>query len=505
MTAYLVAPLDDAVSAYFIYLMLGLFALALILTALRLERGNTFCRYIPNALTTIGVIGTFTGIYIGLVQFDVHNIDQSVPALLGGMKVAFSTSILGMVLAVFLKVIQTVEFRKTVAHDVTGATFVAALHELIHETKSGNIQISENITALRNAVVGDADSSLVTQIQKFRTSAHDASSDQLKATNSGFESMIAEFKLFAEKVTEDGSEKLIDALNGVIRDFNEKITEQFGENFKHLNEAVGNLLEWQTNHKQQMSELISQINISQKAISQSESSLVSIQNSAKEIPVSMEKIQDIIKITEHQIKNLDENLTSFSEIRDKAVAALPEISTTISKMTTEFSISVDKASQITVDTLSRQSDSLTNALDKSERVFQETVQQYNQSLENLQNEISDLPAALEQSAQSLHNTVEKIGNQLSDEMSQTLADQTGEMRKTITSLQESVVSNMTETNQVIKDSFSTFDHQMQEEIKQTIEAMGSHLASLSNQFVQDYSPLTERLRELVDVSSRARG
>jgi len=42
---------------------------------------------------------------------------------------------------------------------------------------------------------------------------------------------------------------LVEALRDVIHDFNNKITEQFGDNFKELNEAVGRLLIWQEDYK----------------------------------------------------------------------------------------------------------------------------------------------------------------------------------------------------------------------------------------------------------------
>ena len=45
-----------------------------------------------------------------------------------------------------------------------------------------------------------------------------------------------------------GSKALIEALRDVIRDFNAKLTEQFGDNFKQLNEAVGKLLVWQNQY-----------------------------------------------------------------------------------------------------------------------------------------------------------------------------------------------------------------------------------------------------------------
>ncbi|WP_412558646.1 hypothetical protein [Thalassospira sp. MIT1370] len=503
MLSYVLAPIDDPVSFKFILIMLAIFVIAFVSGAFKIERLQGFARYAPNALTTIGVIGTFTGIYIGLVQFDVQNIDESVPALLSGMKIAFSTSILGMFLAVVLKLSQTVEFRKTAPSDVSAAAFIAVLHDLLTETKTGNSKIDGNLNELKSVIVGDADSSLITQLQKLRTSVQDTSSDQVKSINAGFETLAAEFKAFAEKVAEDGSEKLIEALNNVIRDFNDKITEQFGENFKHLNEAVGNLLAWQDEHKRQMSDLISQIELSQEAISKSETSLVAIRESAEEIPNSMDNLKEVIGLTATQLNQLEDHLSSFAEIRNQAVEALPQIENTVSKLTVDFSNAVTEAAETTASTLSRQTETITRAIETSESAFKQTTEKYEEALENLQTQMTALPSALDQSAQALHSTVEKIGTQLSEELSRAITEQTGEMRKTITSLQESVVTNMSETNGVIKESFSTFDHQMQEEIKQTIEAMGSHLTSLSNQFVQDYAPLTEKLRELVNVASRA--
>lgn len=46
--------------------------------------------------------------------------------------------------------------------------------------------------------------------------------------------LIQEFKVFGKEMAKNNTDALIDALNGVIRDFNDKITEQFGENFKEF-------------------------------------------------------------------------------------------------------------------------------------------------------------------------------------------------------------------------------------------------------------------------------
>ena len=53
------------------------------------------------------------------------------------------------------------------------------------------------------------------------------------------------------------TEQIIDALRQVIIDFNENLTEQFGENFKALDASVKKLVEWQENYKTQV-ELMSE-------------------------------------------------------------------------------------------------------------------------------------------------------------------------------------------------------------------------------------------------------
>ena len=61
-----------------------------------------------------------------------------------------------------------------------------------------------------------------------------------------------------EKIAESNSKALIEAFKEVIRDFNTKINEQFGENFKQLNAAVEKILVWQERYRQQMTEMIQQ-------------------------------------------------------------------------------------------------------------------------------------------------------------------------------------------------------------------------------------------------------
>ena len=52
---------------------------------------------IPSFVSTLGVLGTFVGITMGLYYFDTSNLTTSIPLLLSGLKTAFFTSLAGMV------------------------------------------------------------------------------------------------------------------------------------------------------------------------------------------------------------------------------------------------------------------------------------------------------------------------------------------------------------------------------------------------------------------------
>ena len=51
---------------------------------------------LPSVVSTLGVLGTFLGITIGLLGFDSSDLNSSIPTLLNGLKTAFFTSLAGM-------------------------------------------------------------------------------------------------------------------------------------------------------------------------------------------------------------------------------------------------------------------------------------------------------------------------------------------------------------------------------------------------------------------------
>lgn len=95
----------------------------------------------PALLTTVGVLGTFVGIYIGLNAFDINNIDGSIPGLLKGLKIAFTTSIVGMVAAIALKFVQSIQV--TEADTVETKEEAPKIFDNIHNTLESHLEQSK--------------------------------------------------------------------------------------------------------------------------------------------------------------------------------------------------------------------------------------------------------------------------------------------------------------------------------------------------------------------------
>ncbi len=66
---------------------------------------------LPSVLTSVGVLGTFVGILLGLWEFRVDQISESIPQLLEGLKIAFITSVAGIGLAMAYKFTHQLEVK----------------------------------------------------------------------------------------------------------------------------------------------------------------------------------------------------------------------------------------------------------------------------------------------------------------------------------------------------------------------------------------------------------
>ncbi|WP_323761867.1 hypothetical protein [Maricaulis sp.] len=368
-----------------------------------------FAASMPGLLTTFGVFGTFVGILIGLLGFDVTQVDESVPLLLEGLKTAFWSSVAGMGAAIAFRLLQPL------IAPPSGGTSTDPI-EILQAIEMG---IGEQTRALS----GGEDASLLTQIQKLRTSIQDGNDANRAAVQEGFERQIEAFNAFAKEMAENNSKALIEALNEVIRDFNEKLTEQFGENFKQLNEAVGQLLEWQERYKQHI-----------------------------------EESEECLKSVGVQLETAAQTLTEVS----KSVETMPERAAAIDRIMADLGEQLEATA------------GLTNAVATLRTEVSGAMPAINENIDLL---TTGFAAKVQESADALRESAAEAKTHYSE-----AADHLAE--------------GMDRLEKSLEQAFSTFDEQMQEELKRSLEVMGNHLASISAKLADDYERTADAVGSL---------
>ena len=167
---------SNSISASFTTFIIIYFSLALI----GLRSKNGFLKQLSSmatgVLTTLGILGTFTGIFVGLLDFDVATITKSVPSLLQGLKVAFGTSILGLFTALSFKIVRPLIAPISANEENAENEVLEALKEMVASGKQNEKSNKEGFELLRKALAGDEDSSVTGQLQRLRAGFSDLES-----------------------------------------------------------------------------------------------------------------------------------------------------------------------------------------------------------------------------------------------------------------------------------------------------------------------------------------
>lgn len=181
-----------------------------------------------NFASTMGVLGTFVGVFMGLLKFDTYDIQGSVPPLLEGLKTAFLTSIVGMIVSMLIKLLYKPETKEP-AIEIEGgdkmAEMMTLLVDAVRDIRRQNDEMKQAIVAVPVALTKIDDD-----------------------VNKGVRDIEMKIQHFGEIVAEQSSKELISALEQVMKDFETMMNDQLSKSFKELAESSRQLNEWQQQH-----------------------------------------------------------------------------------------------------------------------------------------------------------------------------------------------------------------------------------------------------------------
>jgi hypothetical protein len=372
----------------------------------------------PTICTTFGIFATFTGIAIGLSSFDPQDITNSMPLLLDGLKTAFWASVVGIFMAL------TFKFRLAkwgIPSRYQGqASFGATIDDLVSNMK--NVQ---------QALVGSDESTLISQLKLSRQDVNDRL-DALKKSQHEF----------MEKMADNNSKALIQALQEVIRDFNAKINEQFGENFKQLNSAVGELLRWQEQYRQQMAEMIEQQTKSASNMATATDRYGVILEKAESFTSTATKMSSLLDQLIGQRSQIENNLKALGSLLVAAEGSLPKIEQKILELTEQMTRGVHSSNEETMKAIKESSANMQSTLVETRTMMVNTVQAANLEFN----------------------------------------------------------SHITTITNKTKEQVAVLDVALEQELTKSLNTMARQLSALSQKFVEDYTPLTEKLQALLSAA-----
>jgi hypothetical protein len=271
--------------------------------------------------------------------------------------------------------------------------------------------------------------------------------------------------------------------------------------------------------------------LNKSIISTGDSLTETIQNVGRKIQDITDKISETITdssgiMRDVMNKQKEDLISSSSEFKTI-------VSTTLHDMSQETQAELKSYQSNLQEIISQQITAIDDHIKKSNSVVSSTIANVGMELEKMLQNHLNVSIKFEKSAEDIAETIhynEKTLNSLTQDIKvsieKSLKEMTEQSRASIKEYENSLhniimshfnivrdsiinasnsynkllLENTEKSTNVLTQQTQLLDAALQEELKKAIETMGKHLAALSNQFVQDYRPLTEKLREVVLIA-----
>lgn len=421
----------------------------------------------PSLFTTAGIFFTFLGIAEGLYGFDPQKIDASIPSLLDGLKTAFIASVVGVGAALSLKIRFALFGLKHSDGpvDITGATIDDLHHRLV---------------------------SLEASLVREQTRLIDETIKSREESSRRLEALSRSQEAFLSRMADGNSKALISALQDVIRDFNVKISEQFGDNFKQLNTAVGRLLEWQEQYRSQLASMIDQQARATSAMDTASKSYESLVDRSGAFTRSAESLSHLLTAIDEQRTHLSASLEKLGLLFERASTGLPEIEAKVIELTEQIASGIRQNNEEMARAIKTSGEGIQAAvanartimIEANEATSNKIVELTQQTTTRVQENNDEIMRTVRLGADAMTGAISVVRNMMI-EANQSASTQVNEHIR-------SLADKTTE-------QFSKLDAALETELSKSITSLGRQLTALSRQFVDDYTPLTERLRALVQT------
>jgi hypothetical protein len=451
------------------------------------ERLNNYARQSPAILASVGIFFSFWGISIGLIGLDLNDIQNSIPNLLDGLKIKFVASLMGIAASIIVRIALSFQTEnETISTEHSELIIIELLKDIKQELSNNNnnaheqllLDIKNGLSELDNHNKQnfiDADQNNKNYLTAIGQSIVKGFNTQNELLTNSFIDLSAKFDNFALLLAENTAKAFVIALEKAMLDFNDSMSAQFGENFKELNKAVGQLVIWQTNYKNHIEQLTDNFEIALKSVEKVRTAFIDIESHSQSFALVANELNGILRKLDRQLEDLSLHLQTFDNLADNAKDALPIIEDNLKRLTTEFKKSTEKSLTDINETVNEVGNNL-----------KETSQQ-------LKKTTSDMRTIMEGQKDSIDNTSQEFKKMVSN----TLKSSALESQKSIDDYRDSLQSSVTEQLRVIEISIKKSN----DIINQSVLQASSKFEQVINSTGENLQIANDRISEQLSYSS----
>lgn len=482
-----------------------------------------YAKQSPAILATVGIFFSFCGITYGLMGLDLspEHIKDSIPNLLDGLKVKFIASLMGIGASIIVRVAQSFSIEEELAeinvddkivgllgdiHNVLAKNQNNSPEALLQELKQAidelPIEFRKQTTLLdsiKSSLAGEGDASVTTQLGKLRSDMRDSlkdmdtsnkqRSDSFNNTlTSNFDNLTQKFEDFAKIVAENNSKAFIEALEAAMRDFNNNITEQFGENFKQLNQAVGELLKWQENYKTHVETLTGNFEVALNSVATIQRAFTDIQTRSESFTQVSSELGVILQKLDAQLGDLNFHLKSLSQVADTAKEAFPIIEGNLEKLTSGFKKSTEQSLS-----------DINGTVESVGEDLKETVSRLRDTTGKLRDSMEGQRETLETTSNEFKSTVDATLKNLSRETQASIHTYQDSLQEAVSSQLSAIDNNIKQSNAVVSNTIQTASEAFEKSIVDT----GTALQISTNTVAHHLTEATDSMKGMIEEQQTA--
>lgn len=311
----------------------------------------------PSVVSTLGVLGTFIGISIGLLGFETNNLSESIPKLLSGLKTAFFTSIAGMVASIILskKINSLYDGATGGQDDINGAAnlicqSINALSEQISVESEKRLKFYDVVSQSIQNIVSNIGKSneCVALLEKTNTAIKELYGglergisevkDRMSDTNKLLGDKFDDFAVLLQK---NNTEALVEVMRKVTEEFqsqmNALISRLVAENFEQLNNSVEQLNKWQVENKEMIQSLILQYKAMVDSFEQTSIVLAHVKDDTASMVGKGGKLAQLVKslseviIEDEKFKSISNDLQQTAELSKSNMESFDQSTKTLNE------------------------------------------------------------------------------------------------------------------------------------------------------------------------------